>query len=111
VGAPKFWTQQDQAIALYPTPDAQYRYSLYYIPTLAPLSVANATNWLLGKSPDVYLYAALMHFAMWAKDDAQANGFLSMYTSTLDAARNSANRYRLALASPMRQRVNGSKIV
>ena len=110
-GMPQYFVQQDQVLMLYPSPDDAYPYSLYYIPKLTPLSDSNPTNWLLSKSPDVYLYGSLMHVAMWKKSEAEANGFITMYEKCLSAARSSAERYRFATASPMRMKISARRIV
>lgn len=110
-GVPQFFVQQDQVLMLYPGPNDAYTYSLYYIPKLTPLSVSNPSNWLLAKSPDVYLYASLMHLAMWKKAASEAEGFIGMYEKCLAAARSSAERYRMATASPMRMKILKRRVV
>lgn len=45
--------------------------SLIYIKRIPALSDANPTNWLLERSPVLYLNAAIMHAALYIKDDAE----------------------------------------
>lgn len=54
-------------------------YSLVYRKEFAALSADADTNWLLTKAPDVYLFAALKHAAIFLKDAAAAQGYETVY--------------------------------
>ena len=64
---------------------------VYYarIPTLVGGGDA-ATNWLLGKAPNAYLYGALYHYAIYAKQLDKASGYFELMRRAL-AALNVAN--------------------
>ena len=57
-------------IKLIPTPDGSYNLSLRYIAELADLSADSDTNVILQRYPNLYIYGALRHAAVWAQDVA-----------------------------------------
>ena len=68
-GVPRVYTVINTTLHLQPIPDAIYTIRLFYNARLAALSNANTTNWLLTKSPSVYLYATLVQAAIYCKKD------------------------------------------
>ncbi len=67
-GSPRYYTIINGAFQILPAPSSDVTYTLRYyqmIPSLA----ANATNWLLTKSPDLYLYGSLLGAEAYLKDD------------------------------------------
>lgn len=56
---------------LYTYPLAQNNINLVYYQAIPALSDTNTTNWLLTKSPGVYLRASLMQAADYTKNDAE----------------------------------------
>jgi hypothetical protein len=77
-------------------------YSLIYRASFAALSADADTNWLLTNAPDVYLFCALKHAAIFLKDAAAAQGYEGLYqaarskTTSADSAG--------AVSGPMRMR-------
>lgn len=62
---------------------------LTYYQALPPLSGANPTNWLLAKSPNLYLHACLMYAAEFVKDDAEfarEGAFVAQFLGLINAA-------------------------
>jgi len=57
--------------SLYTYPLAQNNINLVYYQAIPSLSDANPSNWLLAKSPSVYLRASLMQAADYAKNDPE----------------------------------------
>ena len=68
-GVPRVYTVINTTLYLQPIPDAIYTIRMFYSARLAALSNTNTTNWLLTKSPSVYLYAALVQAAIYCKKD------------------------------------------
>lgn len=61
------------AVHLHSAPAEAVTIALTYYARVPALTEAAPTNWLLTAFPDVYLYAALVEFAIWSQDaDAQA---------------------------------------
>jgi hypothetical protein len=65
----RFYTIINGAFQVLPAPSADINYLLRYYAKIPALSSLNATNWLLAKSPDLYLYGALTQSAPYLKDD------------------------------------------
>lgn len=45
-----------------------------------------ATNWLLESAPDVYLFGALLHAAIWSDDDERIAKYAPIYQRALETA-------------------------
>lgn len=75
----------DGAIELVPAPADNVQIEMVYYQQVPALSDVNTTNWLLSKSPDVYLYGALVHAAPFLMDDQRINTFASFYTQRVEA--------------------------
>ncbi|MBS1169517.1 MAG: uncharacterized protein H6R01_435 [Burkholderiaceae bacterium] len=66
-----YYTIKGDRLILSATPtDAALKFDYYS--RIPALSDANATNWLLAASPDVYLYATLIEAEPYMKNDARA---------------------------------------
>ena len=65
----RYYTIINGAFQVLPVPTASVSYDLRYYAKIPALSVGNASNWLLLKSPDLYLYSALSAAAPYLKDD------------------------------------------
>lgn len=79
------YTLVDDAIELVPAPANNVQIEMVYYQCIPALSDTNTTNWLLSKSPDVYLYGALVHAAPFLMDDQRINTFASFYTQRVEA--------------------------
>lgn len=70
VGKPPVWyTHVDGKFLLVPPPAAPIGVELVYRAGVPALSTDNETNWLLVKSPDVYLYGSLAAAEPYLKND------------------------------------------
>lgn len=69
---------------IYAFPTSGVDVDLVYYAAIPALSVGNPTNWLLTKMPSLYLHAALMHLAMFVKDDALLARSQAIVASTID---------------------------
>lgn len=72
-GLPRFYTLEDSNLRVIPTPDsADYDYILDAYLYLTPkLSDSQASNWLLAKAPQLYLFGSLVESAPFFEDDAR----------------------------------------
>jgi len=69
-GIAEFFSIIGTGLYTYPITTSQ-QLSLVYYAALPPLTAGNPTNWLLTKSPSLYLRAALSQAAEFIKDDAE----------------------------------------
>jgi hypothetical protein len=67
-----------------PVPDAEYTVRMRYRKRIPALSAQCATNWLLRKHPDAYLYGALSQALIYFRDD-ERQVIRDAYASALDA--------------------------
>lgn len=65
------YTQMNGAFYLLPAPAESIDLELIYRAKIAALSDSAATNWLLTKSPDLYLYGSLVAAEPYLKNDAR----------------------------------------
>jgi hypothetical protein len=68
-GAPSHYTHIDGKFYLVPEPTDELELELIYRAKVEPLSGDTATNWLLDKSPDLYLFGALSEAEPYLKND------------------------------------------
>jgi hypothetical protein len=76
------------------SPDGSYDGELVFYKALTPLSDANATNALLDRAPDVYLYAALLASAPFLMNDERIQTWGRMYSEGIDALKETDRRGR-----------------
>lgn len=84
-GSPSYYAITAGEIEVFPVPDGTYDLELYYIARIPSLSDSNASNWLLERYQDAYLYGSLVHSAPYLKDDARAQMWAALYQSAVDA--------------------------
>lgn len=83
-GRPYYYAVHDGEITLSPVPDGSYTITLRYYARLANFSADGDTNDILTRYPGLYLYGALTHAAVWAKDTESAQTYNAAYTNELD---------------------------
>lgn len=84
-GAPAFFTYTGGAFRLFPIPDADYELELVYQRSLAGLTDANQSNWVMAANPDVYVYGALWKAAEFTQEPDKVNQYLPLYERAVDA--------------------------
>lgn len=89
-------------IKLIPTPDGTYSIYLRYIASMADLSADSDTNVVLTEYPDVYLYAALRHAAVWAQDMELASSYQVAYSNAVEGI--NRNERRKKTSGPVAKR-------
>lgn len=80
------------AIELIPAPTDDVEIEMVYYGKIPALTDSNTTNWLLTKSPDTYLYGALMHAAPFLLDDQRIPTFTSFYSARIEALNGEAQK-------------------
>lgn len=78
-GRPQVAALVNGTLLLAPAPDRSYVATLIYEPLLAALVQDGETNWVLTNHPNVYLYGALKHAALWLKDPEGSATWAEMY--------------------------------
>jgi hypothetical protein len=91
-GRPESWTVDGAAIAFERPCDQAYAFTLRSLQTLAALSDASPTNWLLTNAPDLYLAACNVEAALWLEDDEQAVRWQQRYADAQAAVNLQAYR-------------------
>jgi hypothetical protein len=66
---PRYYTILNRAIHLMPEPTDSITLELTYYAKLAALSESNTSNWLLARSPDLYLHASLIQAEAYLQND------------------------------------------
>jgi hypothetical protein len=103
-GRPTRYTVTD-VITFDPVPDAEYTARLRYRRRIPALSASRATNWLLKKHPDAYLYGALSQAIVYFRDDDRSL-IESRYAAALSAI--AADDKRTAYPSTLNARAGRS---
>lgn len=67
-GAPRFYSIVGKQLRFVPVPDVSYSARIEYYQSVPSLSVGSPTNWLLQRSPDVYLHATLAQAYKFLRD-------------------------------------------
>jgi hypothetical protein len=83
-GKTRFYTIIDGAFELIPTPSSSVELTITYYAKIPALSSTTATNWLLTKAPDLYLYATLLTAAPYLQNDERIPVWSQLATSAFD---------------------------
>ena len=95
-----FYALMDGAIELVPAPGDDVEIEMVYYAKIPALSDENASNWLLQKAPDAYLYGCLLHAAPFLMDDQRMSTFGSLYAARVTAL-NDESQKALHSGSPL----------
>jgi hypothetical protein len=83
-GKPQYFSLIGNQVEVLPAPDTGYTAELTYVATLAKLSDSNASNWVLERHPDVYLYGALLQASPYLRDDERISVWAGLYQSAME---------------------------
>lgn len=88
-GDPRFYTMIDGKFLILPaaTSDSPANLEMSYYGKIPALSDSNTTNWLLTKSPDLYLYAALMQAEPYIKNDERVGLWATAMQNSMENMR------------------------
>jgi hypothetical protein len=79
-------------IELVPAPTGDCDLRMVYYARIPSLSIAAPTNWLLTKSPDLYLYSTLLQAAPYLKDDDRLATWVQVRAALMEAIRLESER-------------------
>ena len=82
-GNPRYAVPGATQTELYPVPTSITGLVAHYYGAITALSGSNATNWLLTKFPDAYLYGTLLAMNSWARDDAQTQKYGNAFDAVM----------------------------
>lgn len=91
-GSPRYYAMVDAALQIYPAPSAATSLELTYYQKVPALSTGTPTNWLLTKSPDLYLYGALLQAAPYLDEDGRIPVWASGVQQTIESMNLEAER-------------------
>ena len=103
-GQPTMFSILGQNIRLYPSPDAEYAYTLDYYAKVQSLSTDHPTNWLLTKAPDLYLFGALCEASPFLLEDGRASLWESKFLASKRSLHASEARAKRT-SGPRRMRI------
>ena len=105
-GLPRFYTIINNALRLLPAPSAPLSIEITYYQKIPALSDTQTTNWLLTRSPDLYLFGALLaaepylmndeRVALWA---AQSTAIIAAMNMESERAKRSSGALRRKVKS------------
>jgi hypothetical protein len=72
-GTSRYYTIIDSNILLLPAPTENTTIEIVYYKKIAALSDTNTSNWLLARSPDLYLHGALIQAEAYLNNDERIN--------------------------------------
>lgn len=82
-GPPQFYTLLAGKVRVMPA--AAGKLELTYYSRIPALSAAAPTNWLIQKSPEIYLYGALLEAMLFQKDEARSGQWFGLLDKRLAA--------------------------
>jgi hypothetical protein len=88
----RYYSIVDGNFRLAPQPNGETTLELTYYGKIPTLSDSNTTNWLLTKSPDLYLYASLMQASPYLKDDERVALWATAMGQAMEAMQLEAER-------------------
>lgn len=84
-GTPRYYTIVGNAIRLLPAPSPTATVEITYYQAIPALSDTQTSNWLLTKSPDLYLFGALMAAEPYLMNDERVALWAAQSTSIIAA--------------------------
>ena len=91
-GLPAYYSVVGSRVEIVPHPAEPISIEMSFYARLPPLTTNAATNWLLQRSPDVYLYGSLIHSAPYLKDDQRLPLWQTKFDKALDDLRRADKR-------------------
>jgi hypothetical protein len=88
----RYYTIINGAFQVLPEPTEAITYDLRYYAQIPALTDTNTSNWLLTKSPDLYLYASLLGATVFLKDDDRLPVWAGAYNEIIEAMKLESER-------------------
>jgi hypothetical protein len=98
-GIPRFYSIQGTKLLFYPFPPDATIGIMRYLAEVTPLVNDVDTNWLLSKSPQIYLYGTLLHAAPFLNDDSRLPVWASLFEDAVRAL-NDQDKRRMSGTKP-----------
>ncbi len=83
-GVPTHYTILGKEFQFYPSPNAEMTVELLVFENIPTLSADRASNWLLERFPNVYLYGSLVQGALYLGNDPRLPEWLEIYLRTIE---------------------------
>lgn len=83
-GTPKVYTVIGTEIGLRPIPDSVLNIEIIYSEDVAALSATNASNTVLSRHPDTYLFGSLSAAHMYLMDEQRATQYDAIFSRAMD---------------------------
>lgn len=90
-GEPVSYNHMDGGIRVSPPPNGEFTYELVYYKKIPPLTSVDP-NWLLTKSPDLYVYGSLVQSAPYLMDDQRMTLWEAKTVSIIEGMNNESRR-------------------
>ena len=84
-GRPRLFSVIGESFQVFPTPDTTYECEIAYYEKIPTMSADSDYNWLLTKSPELYVYGSLVHSAPYLKDDEKIVIWQTLYRDVFDS--------------------------
>lgn len=94
-GRPQNYAIVDGSIEVWPTPDASYTLEMAYYTQIQPLNSQTASNIILARFPDAYLYGSLMHSAPYLAEDNRTQVWSTLYFKAISDINQESERSKL----------------
>ena len=98
-GIPRFYSIQGTKLLFYPFPPDATVGIMRYLAEVTPLVNDVDTNWLLSKSPQIYLYGTLLHAAPFLNDDSRLPVWSALFEDAVKAL-NDQDKRRMSGTKP-----------
>jgi len=92
VGEAAHYANVGSSFEILPTPSDATEFEVTYYAAIPALSDASTSNWLLDKSPDAYLYGALVHTAPYLQEDPRLTVWGGLYRDVIDGLNREGRR-------------------
>ena len=92
-GVTRWYSIFGNYLDLWPAPTSDgFKMTLIYYAAIPTLSVSEPTNWLLTKSPDLYLFGALLQASPYIKNDERIQTWDAAYQRAISALQTESER-------------------
>ena len=107
-GRPRLFSVIGESFEVFPTPDTAYECEIAYYEKIPDMAADADTNWLLTKSPDLYVYGSLVHSAPYLKDEDKIVIWQTLYRDVFNSLTLEDEKSRFSGTTPrMRTRSFG----
>ncbi|MCC6468595.1 MAG: hypothetical protein IT563_09755 [Alphaproteobacteria bacterium] len=83
-GPPRYWSDIQAALRLWPAPTAGLTIEIDYYQRLDLAAAGDDGNWLIRRHPDIYLYGTLLQAEPYLMNDARAQTWVQLLNAAVD---------------------------